>query len=126
MMEILIICLPRPYLCLEHIELYSHTFVALGACIAVLAVLHVWVSSGSSPEVCGHFALLHVYNRHMYETFPRPKHTERDSLSMVAYLVSTSVSVLLANAMGLLFWMSAVLMPYSLALVCRIMGCVQS
>ena len=54
------------------------------------------------------------------------KKMKRQSLSMFVYLVSTSVSVLLANAMGLLFWMSAALRPYSLASVCRIWGCVQS
>ena len=45
---------------------------------------------------------------------------------MFAYLVSTSVSVLLANAMGLLFWSEAAVRPYSLALVCRTKGWVQS
>ena len=80
-MEILIICLPRPYLCLEYIELYSHISVALRACIAVLLVLHVWVSCGSSPEICGHFALLHVYCRHKYETF-QDQNTWRGILSL--------------------------------------------
>ena len=54
------------------------------------------------------------------------KHTERHSLSMLAYMVSTAVKVLLEKAIGLLFWRSAALRPYSLALVCRTRGCVWS
>ena len=60
------------------------------------------------------------------ELFKSKAYIERHSPSMLAYLVSTSVKVLLAKAMGLLFWRSAALRPYSLALVCRIRGCVWS
>ena len=45
---------------------------------------------------------------------------------MFAYLVSTLVSVLLANVISLLFWIKAALRPYSLASVCKIRGWAQS
>ena len=43
-------------------------------------MLCVWVSSGSSPEVCGHFVLVHVYHRCKYETFQDQTHGEVFSL----------------------------------------------
>ena len=67
--ETLIICLPRPYCYLVYIVLCNHNFVTQVACIEVLAVLHVWVSSGSSPEACDHSVLLYVFHRHMCGTF---------------------------------------------------------
>ena len=66
---ILTACLPRQYFDQECTVLCSHIFVSGGASIEAWMVLHVWVSSGSSPEVCGHFALLCVCHIHMYGTF---------------------------------------------------------
>ena len=48
-------------------------------CIEVLVVLHVWASSGSSPEACGHSALLYVGHKCMYRIF-QGQNSERHSL----------------------------------------------
>ena len=47
----------------------------------------------------------------------KPKTTDKHSHSMFAYLDSTGVRVLEANATGLFCWMSAAPGPYSLASV---------
>ena len=52
--------------------------------------------------------------------------TDKHSRSILAYLVSTSVRVLEANAMGLLSCMRAAPSPYSLASVCISIGFVCS
>ena len=58
--------------------------------------------------------------------FLSPKHMERHSLLMLAYLTSMSVRVLLMKAIGLPFCITAALWMYSLAFVWIIMGFVQS
>ena len=51
-----------------------------------------------------------------------PKTTDKHSLSMLGYCVSTSVRVLEVKAMGLWFCKSAAPKPYSLASVCIVRG----
>ena len=52
----------------------------------------------------------------------KPKTTDKPSLSMLVYHVSTSVRVLDVKAMGLLFCRRAAPRPYSLASVCTVRG----
>ena len=49
------------------------------------------------------FLYYHMSAIYVCMKFSRPKQTERHTLSMFMYLVSTSVSVLLVKAIGLLF-----------------------
>ena len=58
--------------------------------------------------------------------FFKLKTTDRHSLLMFVYLVSTLVKVLEANAMGCMFCVSAAPKPHSLASVCISTGFVQS
>ena len=58
--------------------------------------------------------------------FPKPKSTDKHSLLIFAYVVSMSVRVLEANAIGHPSYISAVHSPYSLASVCICTGLVQS
>ena len=60
--------MPRPCPYLECIVWNNCIFVTLRACIVVLVVLHILVSSGSSPEVCGYFVQWCVCHICMYET----------------------------------------------------------
>ena len=58
--------------------------------------------------------------------FSSPKTTDKHLHSIFAYLVSASIRVLEANAIGLLFCKSAAPNPYLLASVCISTGFVQS
>ena len=68
-----------------------------------------------------------MWHPYMYVwNFSRPNTTDKHSRSILAYLVSMSVRVLEANAMGLLSCMRAAPNPYSLASVCISIGLVWS
>ena len=79
-------------------------------------------SNWSSLAVCDQFLPVKDLPYKYVWNFLQPKTIASSSLLMFAYLVSVSVKLLLANAMGLLSWIMHAPRPFSDASHCRVTG----
>ena len=112
-MEIGLIYLLKSFPFMACIVVCNHTFVVIVAFFVILEILHILAFWWPSLVAYGHCILWCVCCRwkcEIFLTWQLPRHCH----SMFAYLVSTSVSVLEVNAMGLLFCSNAVPSQYSL------------